>query len=249
MQRPATRHVSVALVEDDPADAAALTRYLEAYQSSKPLEFRCRHFESATRFLADPAYDRQAFDLIFLDIEMPGINGMDAARQLRSAGYGCPLLFVTNMAQFALHGYEVDACAFLVKPVDYAAFCTRLDRALKLLDRQETRRIALKTLDGLTWIDLSQLLYLRGSGHYVDYRMSQILEPLRCRTSFTLACQALHDEPLVTISNALAVSMDHIVQVNPTNVRLDNGETLPLSRSRRQKASQRICTYLAEGIF
>ena len=69
------------------------------------------------------------YDIVFMDIELPGINGMEAAHRLREIDQQVILIFVTNMAQFAVKGYEVDALDYIIKPAQYGPLSIKLDRA------------------------------------------------------------------------------------------------------------------------
>ena len=66
------------------------------------------------------------YDIIFMDVEMPGLDGFGAAEKIRAVDADAVLVFVTNMAQYAIKGYEVDALDYVLKPVNYYQFCTKL---------------------------------------------------------------------------------------------------------------------------
>ena len=68
----------------------------------------------------------KGFDIVLMDIDMPGMNGMETARALRKVDAAVILIFVTNMAQFAISGYEVDATDFILKPVNKYSFAIKI---------------------------------------------------------------------------------------------------------------------------
>ena len=110
---------SVAIVEDDGNYAALLTDYFMRYQSGRGDKFEIKTYGDGLDFLENY---QPGTDIVLLDIEMPHISGMDAARRLRETDKLVSIIFVTNLARFAVDGYEVDACGFMVKPVSYPAF-------------------------------------------------------------------------------------------------------------------------------
>ncbi|WP_303926907.1 LytTR family DNA-binding domain-containing protein [Subdoligranulum variabile] len=115
--------LNVAIVDDEAAERQKLREYLEAAACRKNEEFCVDEFSSADAFLVQY---RQGYDLVFMDIEFPqGQNGMEAARALRRMDSTVVLIFVTNIAQMAVEGYEVDALDFIVKPVDPMPFSSR----------------------------------------------------------------------------------------------------------------------------
>ena len=81
--------------------------------------------------------DSHEYDAIFLDIEMPKVNGMDAAEQIRDMDDDVVLMFITNMAQYAIQGYSVGALDFVMKPINYYTFSMKLKRVLKRIDKKE----------------------------------------------------------------------------------------------------------------
>ena len=92
---------------------------------------------------------KPGFDIILLDVDMPQLGGMSAAERIREQDENVVLVFVTNMAQCAIRGYEVDALDFVVKPVSYAPFSMRLARAIKRVRSRAALTISLQTNDGL----------------------------------------------------------------------------------------------------
>ena len=103
-----------AIVEDNEAAAEKLAGFLERYANENNEVFEIIKFHDALDFL--DGY-RTVYDAVFMDIEMPGIDGMEAAHRLRRLDQKVILVFVTNMASYAVKGYEVNATDYIVKPV------------------------------------------------------------------------------------------------------------------------------------
>ena len=101
------------IVEDEAAEANRLTDLLARYGRAHQTEFKVTWHSSAMDMLSD----KGRYDLCLLDIQMPGINGMEAAALLRTYDEEIPIIFVTNLAKYAVKGYEVGATGFIVKPV------------------------------------------------------------------------------------------------------------------------------------
>ena len=117
----------VVIVEDEVVYLDALKDMLSSYEKEKEVAFNITAYRDIETFLAEY---RKCYDIVFMDIELPGMNGMDGARRLREADSSVVLIFVTNMAQFAVQGYEVNALDYILKPVTYKNFSVKLDRAL-----------------------------------------------------------------------------------------------------------------------
>lgn len=115
----------VLIIEDSQDEAAALQSLLGHYGESNGVTLNVTTYDRADDFISSG----RDFDLIFMDIDLPGIDGMEAAHLLRSYDEVTPLIFVTNLSQYALKGYEVNALDFLVKPVTYYDLSLRMRRA------------------------------------------------------------------------------------------------------------------------
>lgn len=118
--------VRIAIAEDDPAYRATLEEYLDRYRRENGLEAEVTTFSDG---LALTEGYRPVYDLLLLDIEMPNLDGMSAAEKIRSSDPEVVIIFITNMAQYAIKGYQVDALDYVLKPVSYAAFAFKLKKA------------------------------------------------------------------------------------------------------------------------
>jgi DNA-binding LytR/AlgR family response regulator len=114
--------VRIAIVEDEQTAAQELKRCLNRYQNERHQELKITRFDNSITFLNDVC---TSYDIVFMDIEMPYMNGMQAAAEMRKINTETCLIFVTNMAQYAIKGYEVDAMDFILKR-DHPKFCVNL---------------------------------------------------------------------------------------------------------------------------
>ena len=85
-------------------------------------------------------YQKDA-DLILLDVEMPGMDGISLARRIRQDDKEVLLMFITNMAQYALHGYEVEAIDYVIKPLGYQEFALKMKKAMRYMGRHEKKQM------------------------------------------------------------------------------------------------------------
>ena len=106
----------IAIVEDEDACARLLEDYIRRYGETAGDAFRTDRFPNGLEFIENY---RPVYDVILMDIRMPLVDGMEAARRLRAQDEETALIFVTNMAQYAIKGYEVQALDFMLKPVQY----------------------------------------------------------------------------------------------------------------------------------
>ena len=126
----------IAIVEDDQGYRDTLFTYIKQYEQERDTAFEATPFEKADDFLA--VYNGD-YDIILMDIEMPGTNGMDAAEQIRKKDAQVVIMFITNMAHYAIKGYEVGALDFVLKPIQYLNFANKMDRAMQLVENRGSR--------------------------------------------------------------------------------------------------------------
>lgn len=158
--------INVAIVEDESEAAEILTQHLKRYAEEKGTQFHTVWFNNPVLFLE--RY-KASYDIILMDIEMPHINGMDAAKKLRDMDKSVALIFVTNMAQFAIKGYEVDAFDFIVKPLSYFNFALKLERVVERIKTREEIKLAVTVDDATRFIRAVDIYYIEVIKHSVIY--------------------------------------------------------------------------------
>ena len=161
--------IRIALVEDEAEVRAQLQGYVQRYTRQYGTPFEVTEFADGMEILEDY---RPQFDIIFLDIEMPELGGMDAAERIRTVDPDVVLVFVTNMAQYAIRGYEVDALDFVLKPVNYYQFSTKLARALQRVQRRKGGQIALQTAGGVQLLNTEDIYWLETRDRMLHYHTS-----------------------------------------------------------------------------
>ena len=138
----------VAVVDDTREDAELLMSALERFGREQNEEMDVTLYDSGASFLR--SYEEARPELVILDIDMPGINGMEAAHKLREKDENIALFFVTNMKHYALEGYSVDALDYLIKPVTYEDLALRLQKARRYILRNRDENVVLR-IGGSIW--------------------------------------------------------------------------------------------------
>ena len=125
--------LKIAVVEDQQEVRDELCRFIRQYAAENSLQVEVLPIEDGA-VIAE--HYEPGYDIIFMDVEMPGLDGFGAAEKIRAVDADAVLVFVTNMAQYAIKGYEVDALDYVLKPVNYYQFCTKLSRAVQRVQRR-----------------------------------------------------------------------------------------------------------------
>ena len=158
--------IRVAIVEDEAEIREQLMGYVQRYTRQYGTAFEVKTFADGLEILEDY---RPAYDLILLDIEMKHLDGMETARRIRELDPEVMLVFITNMAQYAIKGYAVGALDYVLKPVPYFAFSQQLRKAEEQLRRRARHYLALPVEGGMRRLDSSLIYYLESEGHRVHF--------------------------------------------------------------------------------
>lgn len=156
----------IGIIEDNEADRKQLEDLLQRYREETGFMIQVHAFQTGAQFL-DEYHGK--YDLLFMDIEMPGIDGMQTARELRRLDQTVGLIFTTNMAQYALQGYEVDAIDFVVKPVSYFTLKQKMDKARRILSARQEESLLVKTENGIVRLAVSEITYVEKEKNYLLY--------------------------------------------------------------------------------
>ena len=216
-----------------------LTDLLTRYGKQHGVEFKVTWHSSAMEMLSDKGH----YDLCLLDIEMPGINGMEAAGLLRTYDETIPIIFVTNLAKYAVKGYEVGALGFIVKPVSYGGLSLSLDRALRAIGANAGRSVAVPTEDGVRVVPLRSIIYVEVTKHRLTYHIENE-EPLEARGSLVQLEEELAEAPVVRVSKSCLANMDKISLVRNAEVQMTNGDLLRISRTHKKEVVDKVTDYL-----
>ena len=218
----------IAIVEDEKDFSEQLQSFLRQYQEEHQISFKISVFYDGAEILEDY---QQIYDLILLDIEMPKVNGMEAAGQIREMDNDVTLMFITNMASYAIHGYEVGALDFVMKPITYYAFSMRLTRALKRVRQQEQQQILLTLPGGVKKIGVQQIYFVEVQNHVLTYHTDE--GEISLRGTMQSAEQSLAaSKSFAKCNHWYMVNLKYVSEVQKNTV-IVAGHELEISRRNR----------------
>ena len=199
--------LQIAVCEDDPADVALLARHIEKSGIAAEL---CS-FESGDEFLA--SFCARKYDLIFMDIYMKGISGVDAVREIRRLDRNAEVAFMTASPDHALESYRLGVSKYLEKPITPDAVKEALEYAL--LKRRTAPLLTLKTSGGREEnIPLDSILYLESRGHAVEvHTFSGVITT--SRTARLDEIEKLLPQPqFLRCHRSFLINLDHVVKAD-----------------------------------
>lgn len=230
--------IRIGIAEDDRVQMKTLKGYLDRYFGESGEKFEIACYSDGDR-LTD--YYRAEFDIIFMDVEMPFIDGFTAAKMIREKDPEVVILFITSHAQYAIKGYSVEALDYILKPVSYFAFSQYMDRAVERTKRRKEKYIAVHLRTGMKKLPVSRIYYVESQDHHLIFHAKdgevttlgkiQDMEEKTKEYGF-LRCHI-----------GYLINPEHVEGIRENSV-LVHGEALPISRSRKKKFLEELMDYM-----
>ena len=219
----------IAIVEDETNQREQLAIGVRGVLAGLEAELVC--LDEAAQLLARYAAGER-FDLLLLDIQMPGMDGMSAAARVREFDADVLIVFITSMAQYAVQGYKVDALDFLVKPVTREVLDACLARALRRLRKREPASLSVRSGGSLRIVPVSSILHAESREHRTLLRTRE--EEIPCAGSLGSLEEALIPHGFFRCHAAFVVSFAQVERLDGGDV-LVGGQRVPLSKHRRRQ--------------
>ena len=227
----------IAIVEDDADVQRQLTAYIGKFYEEDPARFKLSVFSDGDEILEDFRAD---YDLILLDIQMKHLNGLETAEKIRQLDRDVYLVFVTNLANYAIKGYSVQAFDFILKPINYVMLKQLLQRVDKLVSARQQRYVTLPTDLGLTRIDVNHIYYVETEAHFLIIKTDQ--GEYRMRDTMKNMEAALEKYGFFRCNNCYLVNLKHVERVDGSALYV-NGEELAISRPRYKAFMETLTKY------
>lgn len=214
--------ITIALCDDDSEQIKNLRRLIGEWADGKPFAVNIAGYESGEQFLFE--YQDNPCNLLLLDIEMSGINGMELAKKLRSAGDMLPIIFITGYSDYMADGYDVEALHYLLKPVETDKLFAVLDRYAARQGRSE--EIILSTSDGTCRAAADSISYIEAFGRKTAVHLRD-KTALECNMSIS---EFENFSGFIHCHRSYIVNLEQVRSITKTAVILETGEEIPLSR-------------------
>lgn len=231
--------MNIAIIEDSGQELSLLERCLQSYLSSRQVYRVIDTYTSGEAFLEN--WPSKSYDLIFLDILMEGISGIEVARKIRETDSECLLIFISSSKEYALQGFGVRAFDYLLKPLSEERFQKTMDLCQNELAKH-IRYIEVKESRTLVKIPLNEIIYTDYYNHYIQIHTAARL--IRSYQQFDVFSPLLLCYPqfLCCYRNCI-VNMDHVDSVDKHDFVMENGERVPITRGNRNSIYQQYADY------
>lgn len=231
--------INISIVDDEKVITDMLVSYLARFEAEpdiKDVHFKINTYSDGLDFLA--SYPANA-DIVLMDIDMPRLDGMKTAEKLRAMDEYVTIIFVTNLSQFAVKGYEVGVQDFLVKPVVYPNFAAKIRRALERLENVRDEKIQVSVGDGLKILSRRTIKYIEIMKHDIIYHTTN--GDVRTYGSLKQV-ETILGKGFMRCNSCYLVNLAYVEEVGTTTVTIGS-EQLAMSRHRRKEFMRAMADY------
>lgn len=232
----------IAIVEDERKVQKQLVGYIHQYEKEKEEKFEIAVFSDGDEITHEY---QSIYDIIFLDIQMERMDGMKAAEEIRKFDKDVIIVFITNMANYAIKGYSVDAMDFLLKPISFFALSQQLQNAMERVKLNKKKYLLLPVENGVERLDASKIMYIESinrrlivhseQNNYIIYNTLKKLE------------NELKGQYFFRCNNCYLVNLSYVEGVK-NNMVIVKGQQLQISRPRKKAFMSALADYVGGDI-
>lgn len=230
--------IKIAVVDDEAEERKQIIEYFNRLSLKLYEKLDVFSFESGETLLSK--YDYK-WDIICLDIQMNGENGIEIAKKIRELDNQVIIIFITNLAQMAIEGYSVRALDFIVKPLNYYSFELKMQSIIKSVINKVSKNIVINHADGWKKISTDDLCYVEVEGHYISYHTTNGI--YKQKATLKKLEEYLKGLSFKRCNNCYLVNLKHVDIVRKDEV-LVNEDWLRISRPRKKEFLQALANYM-----
>ena len=233
--------ISIAIVEDEQQQKEQLCDFVNQYQTVAGVKLAVQTYTDGDELLED--FRPGKFDILLMDIQMKRMDGLTAAEKIRAQDETVIIMFITNIVQYAVKGYSVQAFDFIVKPVDYDAFTKKLEMAICRVHKQETTTVCIKLVSGFKVFELDEIVGVEIISRKLF--IHTINNTYQCNGTLQWIEETLNDERFYRCHAGYLVNLQHVKKINSRDL-LAGKERIPISRHRRKGLLDALARHLSQ---
>jgi DNA-binding LytR/AlgR family response regulator len=238
--------LQLAICDDNINDLSNIVQLINQYRASRNVSFQYAVFSNGVDLVSELEQGKR-YDMYCLDIILPGISGIDAAREIRRFDKAASIIFLSSSPEFALESYSVKAINYVLKPVTEERLFSAFDEVLDQIKAENEQAIIVKSHEGIQRILISNLVFAEVIGRYVEYHLLSG-KVISCKEAFTAVCSnLLKYGQFIKPHRAFIVNMRYIDTIRNNQITLQTLSSIPIAQGKAREIKQQYLEYQMEA--
>lgn len=238
--------IKIAFCDDDMEVLHQMNELLDRYQVERNEDITYAAFQSPFELLTEIEKGIRP-DILFLDVVMPGQNGMDVAKEIRQYDMNMKIIFLTSSPEFAVESYSVGAYFYQLKPIWEESFFRLMDAVLAECEKKKKNSLILRSKDGITRIDLQQLEYCEVLGRKLLFHLENGAVLESAGSLDDLAGQLMQYSNFFRPHRSFLVNMEYIQNISSRSIKMVNDAVIPIPHGKCSEIKNTYMEYAFNG--
>lgn len=238
--------IKIAFCDDDMEVLHQMNELLDRYRVERNEDITYAAFQSPFELLAEIEKGIRP-DILFLDVVMPGQNGMDVAKEIRQYDTNMKIIFLTSSPEFAVESYSVGAYFYQLKPIWEESFFRLMDAVLAECEKKKKNSLILRSKDGITRIDLQQLEYCEVLGRKLLFHLEDGAVLESAGSLDDLAGQLMQYSNFFRPHRSFLVNMEYIQNISSRSIKMVNDAEIPIPHGKCSEIKNTYMEYAFNG--
>lgn len=238
--------MKIAICDDDQDELQNISSILDTYIKERNATISYKVFRSATELLANTKSCK--YDIYILDVIMPAVNGIEAAKEIRSFDKVASIAFLTSSPEFAIESYAVKACNYVLKPITKEKLFFALDDIMENTGHENQASIVVKSNEGIQKIFLSNITYIEAFNRRVIYNLISG-KTVECISQISEVCdELLAYSQFIKPHRSYLVNMCYIDTIKNTEIVLQTSDSIPIAQRRSAEIKELYLAFQMEEL-
>jgi len=236
--------IAIAVCDDDARIRADLAACIRAATPPQGFRLDASQFDSGDALAR--AYEAgERFDIVVIDMMMPGMNGIETAKAIRSIDEDAIIICLTNSPDFAVQSYRVDALDYLLKSADLNEFAATLSKAFSIAAGRESAKLHVKSGTTVHTIRCRDIEFIEVNGKKLSYHLAsgEVVEAYK--TMRELEAELAGHARFFMIHRSIVVNLSYVVELDPRFVRTVSSDRLPVARGKHASLEEAFLRHTA----
>ena len=238
--------IKIAFCDDDMEVLHQMNELLDRYRVERNEDITYAAFQSPFELLTEIEKGIRP-DILFLDVVMPGQNGMDVAKEIRQYDTNMKIIFLTSSPEFAVESYSVGAYFYQLKPIWEESFFRLMDAVLAECEKKKKNSLILRSKDGITRIDLQQLEYCEVLGRKLLFHLENGAVLESAGSLDDLAGQLMQYSNFFRPHRSFLVNMEYIQNISSRSIKMVNDAVIPIPHGKCSEIKNTYMEYAFNG--